>query len=270
MKLLRFAAVLVAVGLIAGQSLAAMMNHGNFSATNVTFVAVTENTNRITQAGAVDPGLLFNAPTTVGDSLDFNPTFSSIASGAGSTTFTDGQLNFTIDANANAVVQSIGFTEVGDTTLIGAGTDATQTWVALAVIAQVTEIDNVAVSGLPQITAMGAFNPSSGDFKLVTDGAGLKIWSGGVPTININGWLTANSIPFVNGATKVEVALNNQLYAASEAGTTAAIFKKDIDANTGVRIIINGGGDPEVPEPATVVLAGLAVVAGVVARRRLA
>lgn len=268
MKLLRFAAVLVAIGLMASNSLAAIIPYGNFTGTNVSFLDVEESTTRVSNAGATDPGALFNAPTISGNNLDFNPTFSASAGGAGGTMLTDGQLNFMIDAAANTVINTFTFLERGDTTLFGAGTDATQTAVSLSVLLEIQEIDGVATSiNLPAIS--GTFNPSAGDFKLVTDGAGTKLWNGGV-NVNITGWLTANNISFVNGVTKLGVALDNTLTAASEAGTTAAIFKKDIDANTGVRIIINGGGDPEVPEPATVVLAGLAVVAGVVARRRLA
>src|SRR6185369_1787211 len=90
--------------------------------------------------------------------------------------------------------------------------------------------------------------PADGTWELVTDGLALSRPWNGAQFIDLNAALTAAGVPFVRGATKIGVSLDNGLIAESESGSIAFIDKKDFG---GLSITIN------IPEPTSVLL-GLA------------
>jgi hypothetical protein len=109
-------------------------------------------------------------------------------------------------------------------------------------------------------------------YGLTSDGGGLPIfhtpWSGSL-VVNVAQILAAEGVPFTLGATKMSVDIVNTLSAQSQSGTQALINKQDFG---GISITINvpgGGGEPEIPEPASAILLGICLV-GLAGRRRAA
>ena len=256
LRYVAFGALLLGISALCRPVLCAPINYGNFVGTTVTYVAVTEDSN----SGDTLP--LFGPPTVSGNSLDFNPVgFSATASGAGGNDITDGNLTFMVVAKPGYAINSLSLSEAGDTTLAGFGTNATFTKVTGTGVLNVNEVDGVGIGALALPFSM-TFTPSSGDYGLTTDfggGPGGTIaWSGGIP-FNLNAILAANSIPFVAGATKISINLDNTLTALSQAGTFSLIAKKDFG---GLSVTVN------VPEPTTVLLGGLALAGLAVCRRR--
>lgn len=247
-------ATCVALALAASQANAAMV-YGNFSGDTVDYIAVTEDTN----TGDTLP--LFGAPTVSGDSLDFDPVgFSASSSGGGAPDFTDGQLSFMIEAKSGNVINSLLLTEAGDTSLgrgLGSLDDA-ETEVTADIFIDILEVDGVPIN---QINVSGAmtFTPSSGSYSLSGDGGGSSAfqtsWTGSY-FVDFLPVLTANGI--TGDVTKVSVNLDNTLRAASATGSSAFIAKKDFDG--GVNITPNPDQNM-IPEPATVTLAALGMLA---------
>jgi hypothetical protein len=214
---------------------------------------------------------LFGPPTVTGDSIDFDPIgFNAHASGAGGVDLVDSNLGFTVQAKqvTNPILE-IQFSEAGDTTLSGFGTDATFTSVTADGVIDIHEVDGVGINVVAVPFSL-TFTPSGGTFGLATDGGGgptyHTTWTGG-GLFDLAGALTAAHVNFVGGATKISVDLDNTLTALSEAGTRSLIAKKDFG---GVSITINPlpGGGPHTPEPASLVLAVIGIV-GMLAGRRV-
>lgn len=251
-----FGALLLGVSALCRPVLAAPINYGSFMGTTVTYVDVTEDSN----SGDTLP--LFGPPTVSGNSLDFNPVgFNATATGAGGNDITDGNLAFMVVAKPGNAIKMLSLSEAGDTTLAGFGTDATFTKVTGTGVLNINAVDGVGIGAIAVPFSM-TFTPSGGDYGLTTDfggGPGGTIaWSGGT-SFNLNSILTANSIPFVGGATKISINLDNTLTALSQAGTFSLIAKKDFG---GLSVTV------DVPEPTTVLLGGLALAGLVVCRRR--
>jgi len=85
-------------------------------------------------------------------------------------------------------------------------------------------------------------------------------WTG-MRAITLDNALTAAGVPFVYGATKVNLTLNNRLLAATGAvGSLAIIDKKDFDITVTTE---------EIPEPTTVALVftGISLAIGMLRRR---
>lgn len=240
--------------------LAAPINYGDFSGDTVDYLQVTEDSN------SGDSVPLFGAPTVSGDSLDFNPVgFSANASGGGAD-ITDGQLKFTVKAKDGVgpnfyAISNISLSEAGDTTLAGFGTDATTTAVFGNVFVNIHEVDGIGINAVGANYVM-SFTPSGGTYGLGTDGGGGPLyntaWKGSL-LADLNALLTANNIPFVGGATKVTVNLDNTLIATSETGTATLIAKKDFG---GLSVTVN------VPEPTSFLLAGFGLLALAIGSRR--
>lgn len=244
--------LLAVVLLVAPASMqAASINYGSFVGTSVTYQNVTE-------FSTTDPVPLFGAPTLIGNTLDFNPTFTSFSSGAGSDQ-TDGQLNFLIKANTGSTIPSVMFSEAGDFTLTGVGTATTLASVSATFFIDIYAVDGVALAVPLFSTASMTFTPTAGVFDRVTyPGASAVIWSGSF-SFDVNAALTGAGISYINGATEISVALDNILTTQSELGTTARISKKDFK---GLGITV------PVPEPSILALS-LCGAGLIFARRRL-
>ncbi len=236
------------IGLLASPALADI-NYGDFSGNDFDFLSVTEDST------SGDPLPLFGSPTVSGNSLDFNPTFSANAEGAGGLDIVEGQLNFTVEAHDGASIDMLEFAEAGDYTLVDPGmigTVATAASVSAAFFIEVLEVDGVSISGVNANFNM-TFSPSHGTFNVVDDGTALTmIWSGEL-NVDIQQMLADEGI--FGDATMVSVALNNTLVASSEDGTIALIAKKDFD---GLSVDV-------VPAPGAI---ALLAIAGMVPRRR--
>ncbi len=238
---------------VVGRAHAASINYGDFAGTNVTYVGVTEASN----SGDALP--LFGPPTVSGDSLDFDPVgFSASATGASGVDVTDGNLRFMVTSHPGSVINALKLSEAGDTTLAGFGTDATFTAVTGNGILNINQVNGVGINVISVPFSM-TFTPSGGTYGLGTDGGGGPLysanWSGGV-MLDVDAILAANNK--VGHATKITVNLDNTLTALSEAGTFALIAKKDFG---GLSVTV-------IPEPATCLLLGIAVMGLAVTRRR--
>lgn len=234
---------------------AASISYGNFGPVSpgISFLNVTESS-------GTDAVPLYGAPTAFVTGLDFNPTSFVASATGGGADITDGQMNFTVAGqivNGSAVaINGLSLNEGGDYTLVGGGTAASQAIAGAILGVKVVEIDGVAVTPITL-----APSNASVAFNLAANPGIVQPWSLGT-SVGISAQLTSLGVPFLVGATKVEVVLNNSLVAISEAGSVAFIAKKDF--------VI--GVVPEVgvlPEPSTLAMAGLALCGlGATARRK--
>jgi len=234
-------------------SRAAPINYGDFSALTVDYLQVTETA---TSAGDSEP--LFGAPQVIGDQLDFDPRGFTATGVNGTSDTTAGQLNFTLMSKLGRAIKDLTVSEGGDYTLLGgAGTPATNVGYSISLpTITLLEVDGVAITPV-------SLTPSSvsGSEALPAD-VGTAAWS--LSTVyDMNAALTAAGVPFVFGATKVEIEIDDVLSANSEPGTIAAIAKKDfvvINASTELANVI--------PEPASTLLLAIAGGAFACSRRR--
>jgi hypothetical protein len=255
---------------------AAPINYGDFVGSTVTYRMVTEDSGTDTV-----PPCMYCAPSVGGNTLNFNPVGFDASSSNGSVAdVTDGQLLFMIESNnkLTQAIQNFRISETGDTTLSGnvpVGNDDTATSVQITPVVEIVEVDGVALPAPITLTKMSmpplpvlddvftqlpANTPSDGQWELGTDGNGGPIfftqWHGSV-FVDVHDALVKSGTPFVRGATKVTVNIDNALAAVSQTGTSATIAKKDF-----ITITTN------VPEPATLSLIMLAIAGGMLSRRR--
>jgi len=246
----------LAVSMVCSAVGAAPINYGSFSGNTVDYLDVSEDAN---SAGDVPP--LFGPPSVSGDSIDFDPVgFAASASGAFGNDLTDGNLSFMVDAHTGYAINNIQLAEAGDFTLLGFGTNATFVGVTAVGLIDIHEVDGVGIDTITRPFAL-AFTPSGGTFGQLTDGGGGPLLNGnwsGFLSININQILTEENEPFILGATKITINLDNSLSALSEAGTSSLIAKKSFG---GLSVTVN------VPEPTTLVLGGMVLAMGLLRRR---
>jgi len=266
---LRMTAVaLLASLVVTSVAYASPIVYGNFSGATVDYTNITESS--ATDPGAFPPNLpgngLFGTPVVSGDALNFTPIDFFARSTMGTPLFdsTDGHLMFGVVAKPGKAITNINFNEGGGLSVGGIGTDATFVDVSAVGFVNVLEIDGSAAPGLIQIPIDLTFNfgvAGDGTWRRGTEGfANGKLWTGN-QLIDINDWLTTHSIPVTYGATKIQVALDNSLYATSESTAGAFIDKKDFG---GLSVTVNA---PDVPEPGAGLLALVGCLFAAVARR---
>jgi hypothetical protein len=213
-------------GLSAATGRADSINYGNFGPVppGVGFADVTESSGS-------DPVPLYGAPMEFSVGLDFDPISFTASGSAGSNDSTDGQLNFIMQGATTGPViafRQISVFEAGSYSLSGIGLAATTISAGAIVRVTVTEIDGVAVAPI-------SLTPSTASFgsNLVADPGTNQIWSLGI-SLNIETQLVSMGTPFTAGATRVEVVIDNELIANSEALSIASIRKQDfrIEATT--------------------------------------
>lgn len=203
------------------------------------------------------PPALYGPPTITGNVLDFDTSAFGISSADGASNLVDGQLNFTIDALPGAGLTGFSIVERGDFSFSGAS-PSPGTFVSASAGATVTilEVDGRA---LPSPISVFASDVFVADYPT----------TGGAPSTGLLPWSLVTfvdlgpSLPpsFVEGASKIEVAINNQLTTATAGpGSQAAIAKKDFT-------IVPAGDLIPVPEPSSLALACLVGLVGVARRR---
>lgn len=239
----------LALTFIAVATSQAATNYGTFVGSTVTFQDVTE------WSPSGDPLPLYGAPTIVGNTLDFTPSFFTSASNGASDT-TDGTLSLLLKANPGNAISSVLFSERGDFTFAGIGGANTFVSVTATFFIDIYKVDGIALATPLQLTEFATFSPNAlGIFDKATyPTPPTKIWTGSL-NLNVNNALTLAGISFVSGATEISFELDNILVAQSDVGTTATITKKDFK---GFGITVN-----EIPEPATftlVLLGGAAML----------
>ena len=221
---------------------AATINYGNFGPVppGITFLQVSESS-------GTDPVPLYGPPSPFSVGLDFTPTFTSNATG-GSADITDGQLNFTIAAGPGNGISGINVFEAGDYTLFGGGGPPTAVAAGLILRATITQINGAPVApiNLPPVNA--SFSDALPGPVVVGP------WSLGLSN-NIAAALQPGQL-----ATRIDVSINNTLLTSSEPGSIAFIAKKEFQISV----------TPNIPEPATLMLTGLAGVISLAFRRRTA
>lgn len=230
----------------ASSAKAAPINYGVFVGASVQYIDVTEDS-------GTDTPPLYGAPTIAGDTLDFSPvSFHSSSNGAAGVDQTDGTLSVMIEGLGGNVIPGVQISTGGDFTLTGIGGAGTSAADQLSVFLDILEVDGVAVNPIKLNALVG------GSWDLASNGPGPFVsgpWSGAIAFGDLNAVLTANSVAYVNGVTKVAVTLDNNLSTTSEAGTAAAIGKKDFQIEI-------------VPEPSAAAIAAGACFAGLLLRRR--
>ncbi|WP_428386237.1 PEP-CTERM sorting domain-containing protein [Mucisphaera sp.] len=225
---------------------AASLNYGDFVSTNVTFEQVTESSS--------SPLPLLGAPTTADDALIFTPiTFGAEANnGVPSSDIVDAQLRTQVTSNAGIGIDTITINEAGDYTLIGVPGAFALASVSAPVFIDIIEVDGVAVDGPELITDL-FIAPGSGVYDLGTDGLSIGVvWTGNL-TVDIAQLAADNGI--TGNVTGVDITFDNTLSAASGAGASAIIKKKQAEIEVTL-----------VPEPASAALLALGLAG--LARRR--
>jgi hypothetical protein len=238
----RLLLLLVASVVFAGQAAFATTVHPNVNGLTVNFTGIQETT---TSPG--DPEPIWGAPSGLGDQLIFTPaaTYQATTTGGGLDT-TDSQLQLVIQTSAlGATIQQVFIDEVGTNSLTGTGTLATGTFAGMSGFLTIT--DTLSGPIAPVVIGFNAGGGVNGSFTpaalgslglfLPTD-SGVTAWSANV-SIDV-----ASIVP---NATRAVLSLDNNLLAASEAGSTATLAK------TGVTITV-------IPEPGTAALLGVGLL----------
>jgi hypothetical protein len=227
------------LALVVGQAASATTPYTDYFGPNVGFTGIQET------SSWGDPEPLFGAPTGSGDQLLFFPANFTAASAGGGFDATGAQLQLVITATTpGTVLETLIIDEFGDSTLAGVGGAATGTLASVSGFLTITEttagpISPIVIGFNAGAGTNGSFTPAvvgTTGFALPTD-AGTKLWSGNV-TIDISS--------IVPNATKATLSFDNDLYAYSEATSSAKIQKKVVD---GPAIVIT-----VIPEPATLAL----------------
>jgi hypothetical protein len=224
--------------------------------TDLTFVDITESS-------ATDPGPLYGTPTVSGNSLDFTPpSFFAISSfQAPPLDRTDGLLTFMAVSKPGKTIENMFFQEGGARSIGGFGTDQTFIDVSAVGFLQVSEVDGLPIS-VQTFNLNFKFDFGSngaqdnGTWRLISEGTDTDLWIGS-QFVDIKQGLIDRGVPFVKGATKVTVIIDNILYAQSEPLASGFIDKKDFFTVT-----------TNIPEPTSCVLAMFGLMVGALVSRR--
>jgi hypothetical protein len=244
----RFGALALGAALLVATSQAsALTAYPDYVGPNITYTLMQE------ASSSGDPEPLWDAPVGSGDQLlFFPPAFQASAAGAGGFDHTGSQFQARATANTpSGIITAVNLTEFGDAQLFGAGTAATGTFAALAGFVTVLADINGPIAPVV-IPFVGTFAPSD-NLNLISN-FGVTIWSASI---------SVDVAAYVANATEIQLSIDNDLYAYSEAGSNAKIQKKVVD---GPAVIVD-----IVPEPGTALLIGSGLlIMGIRGRRNRA
>lgn len=233
--------------LLAG-SASALTTYTDVLTANVSFTGIQE------ASSFGDPEPLFDQPVASGPSqITFNPpnfTAESVGGAGTGIDSTGSQLQLMFESAGGFYLETLVIEEFGDATLSAfppPGDASTGVFMSMSGFVTVQEANFVDIPDVV-IPFVGVFTPS--DLILLPGGAGATIWEG-TAIIDI-----AAAVP---NATKAFLSFDNDLTAASVAGTSAKTQKK----------IAGGVVITVVPEPATAGLLALGLLGLAVQGRRL-
>lgn len=225
------------------QFAAADMIHMDVAGTSVDFTAISEG------SPTVDPLPLYGQPFANGNELVFTPTagFSAVSTSGGPANQTDGKLYVTIQSKPGSYINKLDFEEVGLTVLNAPfGGDAFTSVLAFA------EIKVLEVNNLPVVSS-----PTSHFYNFAPDSSFLHSADATGPSF-ATPWTGTLSVTMPSLTTKLVLAIDNHLYAATVGvGTGALIDKKGFSISV----------TTDVPEPTTALL-GLISLSGLLLRRK--
>lgn len=244
---------------------AVTINYSDCTGTTVEYTDISESS-------AEAP--LYNAPTCVGDLLDFNPTgFEANTSSGSNPDFVDGNLLFQVGALDNFLIDNLILDENGDWQVFGFEPSDS---LARATLTVRLEILVTPFAGDPFVVEYA--RQAQLDFTTAST-VGIDIWAIHeeflmaailADACSGTGYFDPGSggvgaTPGACGATTADVGVNidNTLLAFAESGELSFINKKDFDGFT-----ITTETEP-VPEPATGALVALGLVAISAVRRRV-
>lgn len=244
-------AALAAAALFGASSADAAILYGDFSDVppgGVMYTDVQESS----FSEPVPPNAFYGRPTVTSNLLDFDNMAFGTSSSGGALNLIDGQINFTIMALPGAGLTGFSIVESGDYSFAGV-TPVPGTFVSASAGATVDiiEVDGVTLTAPIRVFASDIFV----DTYDINDGAGPP--STGLLNWNLTTFVDlAAVLPSGALATKVEVAIDNQLNTATSPGNQAAIAKKDFKIIPAGDLIPN-----DIPEPASIALVALAGLA---------
>jgi len=255
-SILSAGALILAV--FASPALAIPVNHGTFNGTTITYENVTEDNTRVF-VPAVGPAVIssyptvYNAPTLSGDALLFASTNFGVAAAGGSSDFLDGTLTTRMVATAGNYISKVQWTERGDYTMFGGVGNFVQ-----ASAAYFVRIEETTTGPITPFYVSGnlVMTPSGGDFYAPGENGTAKVWQGSMLE-DLDAILAANNI--TGRATKATFSIDNVLVAQTVSGGTALLKKKQEGLFAELEVV---------PEPSTLVLAGLGLIAMVGVRLR--
>lgn len=166
--------------------------------------------------------------------------------------FVDGLLNATVQAKRGSFITGFDLSEFGDWSLgrlLNATGSASAYPTSPGIFVTITGINGSPVSGSPTLVPI-TYTPTPPYTFAGTELVRTGSWSG-----------TSSFAITTPNVTEIQINLNNQLYAASEAGTSASISKKGL----GLHI-----DSVQVPEPASLAIFGLVGLLSTCRRRRSA
>ena len=251
----RACSALVAIVVVAGLMLSATVHAAQIHYAPPTIPGDTVTFPVVNESSGTDAVPLYGAPTTPvsNNTLTFDNMsgFSATStSGSPMIDFIDGLLNVTVQANSGHFITGFDFSEFGDYSLGRIVNTLNLAWVqptTPGILITIREVNGVAVNIGPTVVPLTYLATPPYTFT----GSALVE----------NGTWTANAAYLftVPNVTRFELSINNQLYAASEVGTSASVSKKGLD----LQVITS----PEfVPEPAS--LSGLMLLMLIARRRR--
>lgn len=238
---IRIVGVITALLLVSMSTQASLLRNSAPGDT-VTYTAITEGLNTV--GGGTLTGS-YGIPGISGDELVFSSVNLESQAFGGNYSRGDAQLDFFAEAHEGFHIDRIQIGESGesdfDELVIPSGGGATTRTEASATL----QVDILEVDGVPYAGPNSSTGGTFASFSLPVDGLGLLFW-GGALSIDVEQMLIDSGYEFEFGATKVEVTVDNLLYAYSEANTLATIKKKGADA-----LLITA---VSIPEPASAVL----------------
>jgi PEP-CTERM motif len=245
MKYICAVSIIALCALIVSPASAALM-HPDVMGATVTFKNIEES------SPTGDPLPIYGQPSANGNQLVFPTTGSFAASSVdgGPSDQTDGKLTLMIVAKPGNFIDSFRISENGLTNLNRPFGGDAFTQANTLYVANVAEIFGAPVNP-PAISEVLNPSPLNGQYQLSIIGGNSYS----------TGWSLDKVVPLPPGTTKVNISLNNNLFAATTgAGTRAFIDKKSfgIDVDT-----------HNVPEPATFALVIFGVLVGAVVRQRV-